>query len=417
MMTENNEYIPSKLQVIDMDLFSKQKQKIDIKPFTKNNVFYYILNYDKTLTCFDNKIAGLYRSVIFAYPEKVLLSYCPAKSFLLNTFIEKYPKINEDIYINEFVDGVMVNLFYDYRIEKWEIATKTKIGGNYKKFSNSKMNKSTFKKMFMDVFSNNEETTEINDIPLIKLLSKYYSYSFILRHPDMWRSSPFLYPEIYVVAVYRIYNHMTEYVPPFEYENWDIFKNINSVIQFPNRKRNIKTYDELFDTCNGIYDLSKKQSFFKGFMITNTITGERTKIITDSYIERNKRTIIEPNLQYQFFCLNRIFHLSKKTTNEKKINNLNWIKNCPIFKKQFFKINELMEEFIKKTHEAYLSLYVLKDKLEISPKYYTHIYKIHHGIYLPSLKNKSEKIKITRQVIQNYFYNMEPRELLFLYNL
>jgi hypothetical protein len=77
-----------------------------------------------------------------------------------------------------------------------------------------------------------------------------------------------------------------------------------------------------------------------------------------------------------------------------------------------------MEEFIEKTHEAYLSMYVFKEKMEISPNYYSHIYKIHHMIYLPSLKKRpSERVKITRNIIKEYFYNMEPRELLYIFNM
>jgi hypothetical protein len=54
---------------------------------------------------------------------------------------------------------------------------------------------------------------------------------------------------------------------------------------------------------------------------------------------------------------------------------------------------------------------------DIEPKYFTHIYKIHHEIYLPSISNKkiNEKVqKIYRKTVLKYFDNMDPRELLFI---
>jgi len=371
------------------------------KKYTYSGIDYMILNSNSISRNVDE-----YRSVVFSSPENKLLSFSPAKSVRYEKFKDDYYDVMEEIVVNEMIEGVMINLFYDERIESWEIATKSKICGKYNKYSDLNTNKSTFRNMFFDVFRESD-TKNINNITSLKLLSKKYSYSFVMRHPDMSGFIPlFSYPQIFLVAVYQIYSSIVEYISPNEYENWEIFKNVNNIIQFPRKYENFRQYNDIFDNCNGIYNISKN---IKGIMITNTLSGERTKIISDSY--RNNKEIIPANLQYQYFCLNRIFFLSK--TSDK-----NWIKTCPLFKKQFLQMNENMEEFIKKIYESYLSFYVFKNNMEISEKYYSHIYKIHHGIYLPSLKKKPcERIKITRNIIKNYFYNMEPRELFFIYNL
>jgi hypothetical protein len=84
-------------------------------------------------------------------------------------------------------------------------------------------------------------------------------------------------------------------------------------------------------------------------------------------------------------------------------------------KKDFHLLRNEYEEFIKTIHNVYLDVHVRKYSVEIDEKYSSHIYKIHHDIYLASLKTENP-ITIKKSNISDYFNKMEPRELLYLLN-
>ena len=57
-----------------------------------------------------------------------ILSFSPEKSRSNSYFLSFVKKAN--VFAEEFVEGTMINLFYDKEISKWEIATKTSVGAN-----------------------------------------------------------------------------------------------------------------------------------------------------------------------------------------------------------------------------------------------------------------------------------------------
>ena len=57
------------------------------KSFRKSdNSMYGFLNYDKDYLSKNDLQTGLFRSVIFSYPERKVLSFCPAKSISYQYF-------------------------------------------------------------------------------------------------------------------------------------------------------------------------------------------------------------------------------------------------------------------------------------------------------------------------------------------
>ena len=95
----------------------------------------YLIKYNKSaLNDSNTHTLGLYRSVIT--DGKKILSFAPPKSVNYNSFIVN----NEynDCNITEFIDGTMINVFYNTSSinkngksePKWEIATRSNIGAN-----------------------------------------------------------------------------------------------------------------------------------------------------------------------------------------------------------------------------------------------------------------------------------------------
>ena len=112
----------------------------------------YLIKYNKHSLTHDNvSTLGLFRSVIT--DGERILSFAPPKSQNYNNFIVNNDF--QDCHISEFIDGTMINVFYNTSninkngksSPKWEIATRSNIGANCRFNLNSKK---TFREMFYD---------------------------------------------------------------------------------------------------------------------------------------------------------------------------------------------------------------------------------------------------------------------------
>lgn len=390
------DYTAYKLDLENYNIF-----KIKTKYYNKNNVQYKILNYDNELLCFDDYISSLYRSLIVSFPENKILSFSPQKSLEKDKFIEKYPKIDENIIVNEIIEGTMINLFYDCRIEKWEISTKSAIGGIYFYYRNHYEEKiikqKTFYEMFLDAFRI-EDDRGLNDMQLLNDLPKNMCYSFVLQHPDNHIVHSIKEPKVYLVGVYEINNsNEVKHIPINVFDKWKIFQNY--AINFPTYF-SFDTYDDIHKHFTNI----QNDSSCMGAMIINANTGERTKIENEIYNEMKLLRGNNPNLEYQYLCLRRINKIK------------NFLNYFPQYKNVFYGFYYKYNNFVTNVHQSYVSYYVKKENQKISKKYFPHIYKIHHELYLPSLQDENEKLIIRRKIVEDYFKNLEPREMLYHLN-
>ena len=394
---DDNEYV---FYTVNPDIISTV---VNTKLYTKQNTSYLILNYIKDILCFDDSFNAIYRSVVCSFPEKKILGFSPPKSIKYDHFMEKYPEIDESIIVNEIVEGVMMNLFYDDRIQSWQISTKKSIGGNYcykspNQLENSNSNSKTFIQMFLEALKCPSKKCQLNDNIIIETLPKQYSYSFVLQHPNNKIILSIKEPKLYLVGVYEFSGNRVIEIPSNIYEEWDIFLNISGIIHFP-EKLDETRYDDLIENYCSKYTRNIKP----GIMLKNSKTGDRSKIINHVYYKRKKNRIYNPNTQYQFLCINHIGKIE------------DFLKYFPVCKKQFriFKIE--YAEFINEIHRCYMLKYIEKSFPDISPKYLIHVEKIHNEIYLPSL-HSNMKMKIDKYVVKKYVENIEPGDLLFYLN-
>ena len=381
---------------------------IRTKKFTNkvSGLQYTILNYDPTNLLFDKK-EGLYRSVILSEPEGDLLSFSHPRSDLLQKFQEKYPILNTtDFCINEIVEGTMVQLFWDSRINCWEIATKGAVGCDYWFYrtkypesmngfidrSSPAISQKTFKEMFIDIFQTFDSFSHF---------PKDHCYQFIIQHPENHIVLNVKEHAAFLVGVYQLSGNIQSDIQvlpilPTEYENWDIFKTIP--VQFPRRFYE-NSYEELIETHFSL------QSDYKmvGCMILHLGSGERTSIENPVYKEVRDLRGNHPNLQYQYLCLKRINKIT------------DFLRYFPQYKKLFFRFYKQYCDFLSGVHQSYLTYYIQKRGIKISKKYFPLIYRIHHEVYLPSLKN-GEKIIMRLSEIAKYIEKVEPSELIYYLN-
>lgn len=387
---------------INMDGLDKV---VNLKLTITNSAMYYIANYNKTLLNFNDRKSGEYRSVVFSFHNKKVLSFSPPKSIPPSVFINKYPTIGANMLITDAIEGVMITLFFDNLIYKWEIATKGAVGGKYgyygnvvKKSNDQALETPTFYRMFLDAFRANTED-ELNDLPFLKYLPKNACYNFVLQHPNNVIALPIKEPSLYLVGVYTIDKNSVEYVPQNEYESWKELTGISGIIKFPKKYNGFIDNDFDYEDLEHIYSPG-----MTGIMVTNIETGERTKITSNKYEQLKNSIKIPTSSQYLYFCLRRI----NKVTD--------YLKFYPKNKRIFYKIRNEYEEFISAIHKLYMNVYVFqKFDLDEYSYYDKWCKKIHDEIFLPS-KMKVNKTIITRKIVKTYFDDYEPRELLYIMN-
>jgi hypothetical protein len=167
---------------------------------------YMIFNYDKMTFCFDEPLTTRqYRSIIMSYPEKQLLSFSLPKSMTPDVFFERNIEYSQEIYASAKIEGALIHLFYDYRINRWEIATKRAVGGVYHFFNYKKKDgwfkKSKVRDLFLDALQIPRKT-KFSELRLFDELSKDYCYSFVLQHPENRIVLPIVRPTLYLIAVF-----------------------------------------------------------------------------------------------------------------------------------------------------------------------------------------------------------------------
>jgi len=391
----------SKSIIYKINLDSCLNQSVIVKLTKSLYSLYYVANYNKQLLNFNDTKTGIYRSVVFSFNDKKVLSFSPPKSMPVNAFIDKYPVIDTKILITDAIEGFMVSLFYDDNILKWEIATKGAVGGKYGYYGNIIKNKYTsnletpsFYKMFLESLRANDNE-ELNDLAFLAYLPKNACYTFIVHHTKNIIMLPVKECCAYLVSVYALNNNIIKCIPQEEYEAWQPIRNLSGIIKFPNKYEKVSNYNEL----SNYYSEGAN-----GVMVTNIETGERAKILSNKYEQLKTSIKIPANIQYLYFCLRRMNKVAE------------YIEECPKHKKTFYNIRNEYEEFITDIHDLYVNIYALGQySKEINKYHATWCKKIHEDMFVPFI-NKMIKTTITRKIVRDYFDNFEPRQLLYIMN-
>lgn len=347
--------------------------------------YYNVFNYDKELLCYNDNKNRIHRLTILSFPENNILAFSPPKSLTYNTFVTKYPIIDNSIAVSEYIEGSMINLFYDSRSEMWKLATLDNI--NIINTDGNDYITCEFKRAFQL-----DSNQPLNDIIIFEYLPKEYSYTFVLKPLTTNLYKPVDRPEVYIISVHQVKEDTVEYISPNEYENWTIFTNMNNIIKTPRRYDNIRQYSEI--TKNNSYNLSDEK--LAGIIIKNTDTGEQCKILMDNYDKYMKMMEVMPLNRYKYVCLTRINKIT------------DYLTFFPRLRNDFYKMKEVYNQLIRTIRAAYADKYIKQNNNFIEDKYVTIIYKIHHNVYLQSL-NRNNNIVINCNIIKDYMKSLDPK--------
>ena len=379
-------------EIVNCDVNNLEILKLNkVESRTSNNSTYKVVRYDKNFLNVDLiPTYGLCRSVIINSKNKVV-GFAPPKSIPSEQFIQKYSENTPGVVFEQFVEGTMINVFWDDSIGLtggWEIATRNTVGAT-SSFYKSKQCK-TFRDMFLEAASENNMDFSI--------LDKKYCYSFVLQHPENRIVVPFKKPQLYLVAVYSINNDND--VITVDVNDSQQFKDFftSTSVMFP-YYYTFHKYSELIEnyaSMNTRYDVV-------GVVLHNKLTGERSKIRNPVYEQVRNLRGNQPKLQYQYLCLRK----------EGKVGE--FLKFYPENKKEFSGFRDQVHLFTDTLFSNYVSCYIKKERplKEFSDQYRTHMFNIHQK-FINELREK--KHFVTNTVVQNYVNELHPSLLMYCLN-
>lgn len=148
---------------------------------------YVLVHYDKDVSDMTHINTKLFRSIVWNMVTNRPACISPARG-------EAFSAAPASGWIaEEFVDGVMLNAFYDGTTDSWKLASRTQLGAGSSFYGT---------RPFAELFA---ETCKVQGVDLATL-DKSLCYSFVLNHPEERIVVPALYgtPTLTLIAAYRI---------------------------------------------------------------------------------------------------------------------------------------------------------------------------------------------------------------------
>lgn len=382
------------------------------KKYNFNNVEYYIIKYNKPeLKKYFNTDPDYYntlskcRSIVLRNNKVVV--YSPEKSLDFNNFKNIADHLNS--WMEEFIDGTMINVFFDNINNVWEICTRSTVGGNILFFNDIKnynyfnlnqqdfehYNNITFRSMFFEAC--NTCNFDLN------MLDQKYTYSFVLQHPFNRIVTPIMQPKIYLVKIYDIKTDDNMNVTVCE-KNIDEFVNTPPYIFNNTGVSFVQKYilNNDFDYISDFYNSNNVDYHIVGIIICDNI-GNRSKIRNPNYERVRKLRGNQPKLQFNYLSL-------------RKDNKLNeFILHYPEHSILFRKFQTLLYNYTNDLYKNYISCYIKKDKMlkEYDFQFKTHMYNLHQK-YITQLKPINKQID--KKIVIEYINNLEPAQQMFAIN-
>ena len=356
----------------------------------KNGVTYHILKYDKDWLVRENiKSVGLLRSVIFK-DDGTVVSFAPPKSLLTESL---NIDLDSESVAETFVEGTMINVFYEVETNSWEIATRSSVGGGTCFFmENGFKEENTFKYMFDEVC--HHIGLDLND------LNKKFVYSFVMQHPRNRIVTIIKEMSLYLVDVYQIEDNKTIRVVSIHNEleqfglNTSKVKLVNSISL--KNEEDLKKCIESMASMNTPYDNV-------GVVIKNNL-GERYKFRNPTYEHVRQLRGNQPKLQYQYINLRQTGKVAE------------YLQYYKEHKKPFNDFRNIIHAYTNELFSNYIRCYIKKEKelKEFPEKYRVHMYTLHHEIYLKTLM--PEKKYVNKEVVVHYFNGLHPAKQMFVMN-
>ena len=374
-ISENKYFQQIKSKIDNNDFTLDKKCHFKIKKIIIDDIIYYMVNYKKDFLNNENiNELGYLRSLIFD-ENCNLLCFSPVKSSYKNAFFENNPN-KQELIVEPLFEGTMINLFYDNRVSKWLISTKSTIGANINYFKNSINKSKTFKEMVDDAM--NKDNLDLQK------LNKAETFSFVLQHPENRIVNLFNYPKLILIEKYRIQQNNIEFLE---------MAPLNSLIKF-----NFE-----FNVENGPYNGIQVPPNIMGCVIKNHVNNQRVKYRNPTFEYVKELRGNQPKLEYTYLQLRKNGRLKE------------YLKWYPEHSDEMILFRDKIHKFNINLYNNYVGCYIKKVKplKEYPFEYKNHMFELHE-IYKKEKKTQRKSMQYAD--IINYTNDLHESKLMFSLN-
>jgi len=414
-----------------------KKSGLTNKKWKSGGRVHSILKYiNGTLKCDELQTLGLLRSVVLDQHGKIM-AYSPPKCVVPSADELKNRFSDDNIIVEEFVEGTMFNVFYHKPNGQedgaaWDIATKSCVGANVVFHSvqptlsplqdqnqdqtqqsqdqksqdqqsqdqppvepvDAAEPKKTFRRMFLEC---------MNAVGLdFDALQKDCSYSFVMQHPNNHIVREIAKPTLYLIAVYKIDNENLVVEEQCRDEHLQRINassgNEGTTLRLPLRFTDVGLAElqEIYTSLNSPYD-------FPGLVCRESSTGVRFKYRNPNYERMKNLHGSEPKLQFQYLSLR---HQGKVKE---------YLKLHPEHRAAFQKFRDQLHAYTTQLFANYIGCYVRKERpfAEFPPEFKTHMFRLHER-YLKELREKKEHVTLGQTIA--YMNGLFPSHQIYALN-
>jgi hypothetical protein len=370
----------------------------------------------------------------------------PSQTLLKHEFLARFP--DEDVEVRELLEGTMVHLFWQPTLQRWEMATRNGVGGDYAYVhpvfpcdetppayaSCLHMVFKTFREMVLDALGTamrrslgvDVPLTDFRDCQTLHLLPKNLSYTCILQHAEnhlVYSVAPGR-ARLVCTAIHRLelsataagdaevhVHAVTEASHP---EVWAVANEVFTCSEFvAPASRTVRLSErnqwgtEVFrrslepDQYDPLEPFSASTRKNRGmemypccWALVHPATGEKTEVKNDCYQQMHALRNMQPNVRYQ--CLD--LYLKNQLGD--------YLVAFPQYSALFGAFVQEVDVLARHIHRAYIQYYVQKRRDRIPKKYFVHASKLHHDVYLPARQQK-----VSLSVVKDYLSKLSAGAL------
>ena len=265
-------------------------------------------------------------------------------------------------------------------MNKWEIATKSSVGGSVSYFKDQP----TFEQLFYEICSH------IN-LDFDKI-AKGYVYSFVMQHPKNKFVLPIQEMRLYLIAIYKIDGLKVQEISRAEFH---VDTGLNEVLTKSCHPSQF-TFDS-YDNLKDQFGSMNTDINYMGIMI-KTQTGKRTKIRNPNYEYLKQLRGNSTKLQYHYLCLRQMNRVKE------------YLQFFPEARKSFSGFRKQIHLFTDNLYGNYIKCYIRKEKplLEFPSQFRSHMYNLHQHY----LSIKEQNGYIHKYIVIVYINSIEPARLM-----